>query len=65
LLSCDTSERGALQWLAELSQDLRASHTEARSVWVSMITGVVVSIRYGEVVAKVVRKFAGNGHCAT
>jgi hypothetical protein len=39
LLSCDTSYRGALQWLVELPQKLRISRTEVRSVCVSMMTG--------------------------
>jgi hypothetical protein len=54
LLSHDASDRGALQWLVELRQKLRISYTEARSVCVSMMTDVVVSIEDERVVAEVV-----------
>jgi hypothetical protein len=52
LLSRDASDRGALQWSVELRQKLRISHTETRSVCVSMMTDVVLSIGDEEVVAR-------------
>ncbi len=44
LLSCDTSDWGALQLLVLGYLELGISRTEARRVCVNMVTGVVVSI---------------------
>jgi hypothetical protein len=53
LLFRDTGDRGALQWLVELSQKLIAYHTEALSVCENMVTDVVVSIGCEDVVGEV------------
>jgi hypothetical protein len=52
-LSRDTGDRGALQWLVELSQKLMASHTETRRVCENMVIDVVVSIGCDEIVDEV------------
>ena len=44
LLSRDTGDRRALEWLAISGPKLRADHTEALIDCVSMMTDVVVSI---------------------
>lgn len=53
LLFRDTGDRGALQWLVELSQKLITYHTEALSVCENMVTDVVVSIGCEDVVGEV------------
>ena len=44
LMSRDAGNRGALPPLAKLDQKLNDTLTEARRVWVNMMTGVVVLI---------------------
>lgn len=48
LLSRDTGDCGALELLAGSSEELLVVHTEALRDWVSILTGVVVSIGYCE-----------------